>query len=293
MLCPAKENGQLTPKHIRALKELISYAKPSITEVLLGEDAVDVKPPNIPDLIRQLNLEVEYSERLNTLKHYGFLNKLGEVKEGDVAQPSFEKAMSVFKLEELEIASNFQNPIFLLIPETSFAVKVAALNAHKQDVLESDTYVNEIYSKTDSGSEKITGWRTVIVDGYVDKLCTTVSPPGWTIGWRAHRLNKGDDFNSKLVNRIKKRRKARKPCEKGMDRHRYALLMMEAVRNGNPVDKKFSTILDDDSVLLNSDVLIANFWYLSSRIDFGAYHPHDHNNLARFRSSVGGDVLIS
>ena len=277
LLEEAKEKGTLDPAIESRLNKLVgTETRPELKEVLEGEKD---KPANSAELIKKLELEAQYGERLNTLKHYGFLSEKGEVKEGEVKAPTYEEAMATFKPEELEIASRFQKPTLLLIPETSFAAKVKAINAHKQGMQKNDTYVNEIYSKTDSGSDKITGWRAVIVDGAQEM-----------------ESYEGDKLDLRFDKRIQARKAARKEGEKGMDRHRYALLMMEAIRNGNPVDKELYTLLDDDpalSDLSDSDVPSAYFGPSDRRVSFYWNRPVNVGGCARFRSSVGGDVLLT
>jgi len=248
------------PKHLRE-----KYS--SIQEMNQSNEVTEVK---------KLKLKSQYSERLMTLQHYGFLTEAGKSKEGDVPVPSYEKAMSNFKPEELEIVRHFQKPMLLLIPETSFAAKVKALDARKQGMQKNDTYVDNIFTKTDSGSDKITGWRAVIVDG-------------------AHEMDayEGDNLGLSFDERIKNRKEARKSGEKGMDRHKYALLMMEAIRNGDPVDKELYTLLDDDPALSVSSVPGASFDPDDREVDFDARYPVLVRGYARFRSSVGGDVLLS
>jgi len=248
------------PKHLRE-----KYS--SIQEMNQSNEVAEVK---------KLKLKSQYSERLITLQHYGFLAEAGKSKEGDVTVPSYEKAMSTFKPEELEIASRFQKPVLLLVPETSFAAKVKALDAHKQGIQEGDTYVNDIYTDSDSGSEKITGWRVFIVDGAQEM-----------------ETYEGDNLDLRFDKRIKNRKTARKPDEKGMDRHRYALLMMEAIKNGDPVDKRLYILLDDDPALSASYVPRALFGLGVRGVSFGCNNPDLITDNARFRSSVGGDVFLT
>ena len=187
--------------------------------------------------------------------------------------------MSTFKLKELKIASHFQKPTLLLIPETSFDAKIKALDAHKQGIQENETHINEVYSESDSGSDKITGWRAVIVDGAEEM-----------------EAYKGDNPDLRFDERIKNRKAARKSGEKGMDRHRYVLLMMEAIKNGDPVDKKCHTLLDDDLTLFDSDsdfgVPNASFNLRNHNVRFYLYGSSDVYRGARFRSSVGGDDVL-
>ncbi|MBU1092749.1 hypothetical protein KJ836_03740 [Patescibacteria group bacterium] len=274
LLKEAKGKGTLDPSIEKELAGLIgTEERPKVKEAL---EAKEGKPVDAAELVNKLELEAQYSERLNTLKHYGFLDESGEAKEGNVKVPTYEEAMATFKPEELEIASNFQKPTLLLIPETSFEAKVKAMDAHKQGMQENNTYVNEIYSETDSGSDKITGWRAAIVDGAQEM-----------------KAYEGDKLDLRFDKRIEARKATRKEGEKGMDRHRYALLMMEAIKNGNPVDKELYTLLDDDSALSDSNVPGANFYPAVRRVRFYWYDPDGVSGDARFRSSVGGDVLLS
>jgi len=275
-----KTKVQLTPEiesyireHLEAVQQKLANNEP-----VYDEDLEFIKEARlmIKRAVFVKKLEPQYDERLETLKHYGFLDKNGKAKKGDVPPPSVEKAMSAFKPEELEIASSFQKPTLLLIPETSFAAKVKALDSHKQGMQKNDTFADKIFTNTDSGSDKITGWRAVIVDG-AEKM----------------KAYEGDQLDLSFDKRIKNRKVARKPGEKGMDRHRYALLMMEAIRNENPIDQQLYTLLDDDPALSHSYVPGANTYPDYREVRFSASDPGAVNGRARFRSSVGGDVLLA
>jgi len=274
-----KESGHLTAEHIQSLADLISDVRPDVAGKFMEEKSItEIKIPRSPATVELIKrLEAQYGECLTTLKHYGFLTENGEAKEGDINPPSFEKVMVAFIPEEFEIASHFQKPVLLLIPETSFTAKVKAMDAHKQKGQKYDTLVEDIYKKTDSGSDKITGWRVVIADGAQEM--------------RAHKDTRPDlHFGA----RIMIRKGVRKiPYEKGMDRHKYILLMMDAIRSGKPIDKKSRTILDDDPVLSDSQVPNAGFDPEDLNVHFGWSIPISTSKTYCFRSSVGGDVLIS
>ncbi len=235
-----------------------------------------------PELIKMRDFLYQYKECLNTLKCYGFLAENGEVKEGDIQSPSFEKAMGTFKAEELKIASSFQKPVLLIIPETSFDAKVKALDAHRQGLQKSPTYVSKEFIDSDSGSERITGWRAIIVDGI-----------------QRAEVYEGDQRDLRINDRIKARKDARRKGEKGMDRHRYALLMMVTIRNGNPVDDTDTgsyTLLDDDPALSDTSipygVFYRNVHHEIANSRFECSYPVHFSDYARYRSSVGGDILI-
>ncbi len=230
--------------------------------------------PEANELIEKLSLREQYATCLKTLSFYGFLGENGEAKKGDVPRPSFEKAIAVFTPEMLALAATFQEPTLLLVPETSFVAKVKAIDAHKAMKGQVDTYQTDLYKKSDSGSETITGWKAVIVDGAKEMP-----------------LKEDDDTELTFAERIKNRKT--KPGEKGMERHAYALLMMESLRKGEPIDKDTYTLLDDDPALSASGVPRA-YWYDDlRRVRFDAYGPGVVLGAARLRSVVGGDVVLS
>ena len=229
-----------------------------------------VRPKLDEVLAKKLNLDEQYSERLTTLKEFGFL------KEDKVKTPSFEEAMSTFKPEELEIASHFQKPTLLLVPENSFETKVKSLNGYNDGMMLDETYIDRNYFYSDSGSDQIVGWRVVIVDGANEM-----------------EAYEGDDLKAKLGERVESKKNSRKSGEKGMDRHRYVMLMMEAIRNNNPVDQKSHTILDDDPALTHCFVPFSGFDTGYHEVSFYQSHPNLVDSNMFLRSSVGGDVLIS
>ncbi|MBI5422070.1 hypothetical protein HZA44_02970, partial [Candidatus Peregrinibacteria bacterium] len=84
----------------------------------------------------------------------------------------------------------------------------------------------------------------------------------------------------------------RKPGENGMERHAYALLMMESLRKGEPIDKETYTLLDDDPALSASGVPDAHWGDGNSRVNFNSRDPASVNGNARLRSAVGGVVKL-
>jgi hypothetical protein len=225
--------------------------------------------------LKQIELAPQYGKRLETLKFFGFLGEDGGAKKNDVPAPAIDKVMASFSPEELAVAKDFQEPTLLLIPETSFASKVAAINAHKTMERQGDTYVDDIFAKSDSGTKKISGWKVVIVDGAKEMEC-----------------KEGDDLGQGFGKRIEKRKVNRRPGEKGMERHAYALLMMEALRIGELIDRNTYTLLDDDPALLDSDVPFARWSVDLRRVNFSRSGPGLVNGKARLHSAVGGGSII-
>jgi len=284
-------------RHNKAVRKLVSESRQILIELGHGNDGeafkaelmkfndrldIALKPSAVPssktapetsEFIEQLNLREQYSDCLKTLSFYGFLGENGEMREGDAPHPTFEKAMAVFTPEMLELAATFQEPTLLLVPETSFAVKVNAIDAKKTMEGQIGTYQSDLYKKTDTGSEKITGWKAVIVDGAKEM-----------------GLKEGDDVKQRFDKRIEARKAVRKHDEKGMERHAYALLMMESLRKGEPIDKGTYTLLDDDPALSASDVPDAG--WDDDRVRFFALPPGGVGGHARLRSAVGGVVLF-
>ena len=263
----AKASEGLLPEIQQGLSDLIRTDRLEFKEAIqTPEGGLD----SASDFLTKLQPEIQYAQRLETLEYYGFLQEGGESKEGDVSPPSSARLMASFTPEELEIASRFQEPVILLVPENSFGAKVNAMNAHKQPFQEADAYVNENFCFTDSGSEKIEGWRAFIVEGVT--------------------IHKNDPVHNPKEGNVNGPRK-------GMDRHRYTLLLMDYLKNGKVLDAGTLTILDDDSVFGHAGIedLYSRFY-----IDTYSSPPRSLippraplNEYNRFRSSVGGNVLFT
>jgi len=137
--------------------------------------------------------------------------------------------------------------------------------------------VHDDYIESDSGSDKITGWRAVIVDG--------------SYGLKA---SEGDQLNLRYDERVESRKASRRAGEKGIDRHTFILLMLEMLESGAYDGREIYNFLDDDPVESTFGVPMATF---RGGIDHKAYIGSDEadrvNESARFRSSVGGDELLT
>ena len=221
----------------------------------------------VKELITALDLERQFHEEcLATLRHFGFTN-------GGDALPSFDTVSHSFKLAELEAASRFQSP--KLVPKVPFAAAVRSINAHKTMPNQIDTYINEgVYGKIkdDESNEQNAGWRFSIVEGAEE------------MDFKAH-----DNTKLTLGERIRLAEANREKAARGINRHEYAFLQMDGLRRKKPLDRKTWTVLDDDEALSASQFPNAN--WNDVRVFFDGVHPQFRNDDARFRSSVGGDVL--
>ena len=77
-------------------------------------------------LAESLNFHKQYLDRLDTLAAFGFTGFNGAPKEGDAPVPEIQETFDSFTPEQLKLASTFQEPTLLLVPENSFGAKVAA-----------------------------------------------------------------------------------------------------------------------------------------------------------------------
>lgn len=223
----------------------------------------------------------QYEDSMNVLRHAGLLegNKL----------PAFEKVMNTFTPEKLELASKFQEPKLRLVP-AKFGALIQAIDSHKMKG-QKDTYVNkEIFGDPDPesssgdsgdlGSEKII-WRPVIVESAQEM-----------------EVKEGDNKDEKLKKRIEKRQAERKDTLlKGIDRDIYAMIMLESIIKGQPIDQLGCTILDGDDALdfsLSSKVPMARYFKddKENEVAFYGTPSRDKNSFARFRSVIEGDGLI-
>ncbi len=223
-------------------------------------------------LAKKLDLLEQYDTRYQTLIKFGFVDE-AKIKEGNAHPPTYEKVIESFTPEMLELATTFQEPTLLLVPQNSFASKVQALNSNTEIQKHLDVLLDHVFKTDDQGSEKITGWKAVIVDG-AKKMPLKVMD------------NAGMEFDKRLDNR----KATRKPNEKGMDRNTYMMLMMESLQNGEPIDFEAPTLLDNDPALSGPIVPYA-FWS-GARVAFGLGQYDDILGKVRFRSVVGGDVIL-
>ncbi len=224
------------------------------------------------EIFEELGFYKQYNEHLKTLMEFGLYGG----REGEALPPLFTEIIETFTLEQLELATTFQEPTLLLVPENSFESKVKAMDNHKIIEWQHNVFLDDVFSKGDSSSEKITGWKAIIVEGAEE-----MGP------------KEGDDEKTELPDRVKNRKAMRRPGEKGMDRHAYSMLMMESIENRKPIDMKTVTPLDDDFASTDSKTLQAHWYDGAGRVHFVKDSLAIINGPVRFRSSVGGDVVLN
>jgi hypothetical protein len=210
------------------------------------------KPLDKAELIKSLDLKSQFENRCEVLAHCGFYE-----------QPVFSDVELSFRPRELEIATSFQEPTLLLIPDCS--------TSQLRNVL--DSYANRLEGQ---GEIRINHWKAVIVDGAIQM-----------------KAYNGDDPKKRVIDRISSRFDMLRPSEKGMDLRRYLMLMLAKLgESGTSVDPKGSaTFLDDQPDRLGDDKGLYACWR-DGRIviddEFDEIDP-----ITMFRSSVGGDKILS
>jgi hypothetical protein len=214
--------------------------------------------------VNMFDFQKQYGEAVVTLEKFGFSTK---------NNPSLEQVKAVFSGKEEAIAS-LKDPVLVLQDKSvSFREKIAALDKSKLTRME--TYVNENFFNAGNSaeSEREEGFQAWLIEG-VKEMNNASS----------------DDLDETLGERIPSNRRHRSPDVQGMDRERYALLMMDALRKGEPIDQQTWTILDEDKALLGN--LVPNaVWNRHGRVGFGRLLADRPWWRTRFRSSVGGDVI--
>ncbi|MBI5422269.1 hypothetical protein HZA44_04010, partial [Candidatus Peregrinibacteria bacterium] len=137
------------------------------------EKGSNIPPPREPEpetpktregLIDHMGLRGQHADRADAMIH---LIDKGAFELGKEIPP-LQTVLDSFTLEQLQLATTLQEPTLLLVPETSFAAKVRALDARKTRKGQKDCYVDEIFKRSDADFGKIAGWKAVIVDGARD-----------------------------------------------------------------------------------------------------------------------------
>ncbi len=223
-------------------------------------------------------LEKEYDSALETQKAFQLL------RSGEKA-PDFDQVMKIFTPEMLVTAQSFQNPTLILSTKgRSFNDLVSAMDAHKTMPEQGDVHAGKIFND-DQAKRPLENWGAYIVDG----------PRKMSV------IREFDDETLILRERLKRFAEYKEANKlSGMNRWKYAQLMMQALKDGKPIDSECTwTMLDEDPALsniivpnahwdqndnrisfLNQDCVVSFFWIFLG--DQGGYNW--------FRRSVGGDV---
>jgi len=222
-------------------------------------------------LIESLKLEEGFAKALETQRAFQLL------REGERA-PDFGQVMKTFTPEMLAAAQTFQNPTLILSTKgRSFNDLVSVMDGHNTIEGQEDVYVDEIYRN--HADRKPENWGGYIVEGT-----------------RETDLHDFDDTSLTLRDRLRRFADHKKTNGvSGMDRFKYTQLMLQTLKDGEPIDHNYTwTILDGDPALSDSRVLNAAWDPGDDHfVLFDWPHPGDAYDYYRFRRSVGGDVQNS
>jgi len=229
------------------------------------------------EIIETLKLNEQYEARLEGLKFFGFTNPDGTPKQNDATLPSGESVINSFSPDELQVAGKYKEPVLVLIPKSSFSSMVVAMNDKRDELgLRNNVYYELSFKNSDSGSNVIKGWMAAIIEGTSQLV-----------------INSNDDVNQALSFRTKNNRQCRQPGERGVDRNKELMLLMELIRMGkNPEELSEMVVLDDDTECTHENAPLAFVIKNVGRITFVNVRPNYPKPLCRFRSSVGGSNVI-
>jgi len=231
--------------------------------------AVTVSTPDgVKKLVESLKLEEGFADAMETQRVFQLL------KAGEKA-PDFGQVLKAFTPEMLAAAQSFQNPTLVLnAKDRSFDDLVSAMDGHKTMPDQNDAYVDGLFRQ--HAGRKPETWGAHITEGSMEMEIHDFDDADLILGERLEKF-----VAHKKANGVN-----------GMDRWKYIALMMKSLKNGQPIDEEFWTMLDEDPALSESRVPYAG-WYPDPddrRVDFGWDHPGDPGGVNRFRRSVGGDV---
>lgn len=276
LISAANKNVSLS----QALEQISGTNRLNVERLLSGDSGKTVETPvpyrvpaviipqsaEIKKAIEDLGLEEGFTEAMDTQRTFQLLRTGQEA-------PDFGRILKAFTPEMLTAIQNAQNPQLILKTQgRSFNDLVSAMNGHKTMPGQDNAYVNDLFHR--HAGQKSENWGAYIIESPTD-------------------VEVQDFDNTDLV---KKERLAVFASHKkttgvnGMDRWKFTHAMMQALKEGNSLDVKFWTMLDEDPALSASQLPYACWLPVNRRVYFFWGHPGDPSGIIRFRRSVGGDV---
>ncbi|MDP2642221.1 MAG: hypothetical protein Q8P62_00050 [Candidatus Peregrinibacteria bacterium] len=236
-------------------------------------------------------VDAQYQGSLETLKQGEKpLYDQEQPKEGDVQPPTLEQAKEILATqvtpEQLEVIKRMEKPTLQLIPVTSMARYAEALDGFKPMDGQKDANVSDWHKKAFTRADKrdgvkdntIIGWRIAVTEGAKEP-----------------KLLEGDDVNKTLRQRNAWfNQEFGKKGVSGVDLKRILVLMMESLKNGEPVNDYIKH--DETWTFVNEEpekdgYVSGAYWYgvlRQVRLDEGSADAQ--YDIAGFRVSVVVDV---
>ena len=261
----------------KTIEQIPKENRSKISDAISGGNEISktaVIVPNskeVQEAIKSLNLEEDFEKAMETQSFF-------ELPESGQKTPDFGQVLKTFTPEMLAIAQDFQSPTLTLTTKgRSFEDLVSAMDGHKTMPNQQDVYADNLYSVyTGSPFRYYAGQKPEAWGAYIIEAPTETE---------AHEFDNTDLVLRKRLEEFTKYKEANGVS--GMDRWKYIHLMMQKIKDGEPIDVDLCTMLDEDPALSDSRVLVAD---LSSRVSFDWLYPDDGSDGARFRRSVGGVV---
>lgn len=212
-----------------------------------------------------------YELSRNTHRYFGLMGDNSFAPEGIPAFPDAFKTEASFSEEDFELASRYQNPSLLMRPPKVTHVDLISRIRRKH---KPGARGELIISAPEFGdNDPIDSYRAYIAEGACDMDVDVAC---------------GDSLILPQTERIRIFFDTRESGERGMSAALYSLLSMQSIlRQGNMIDQRFYTILDDEPTLSDKHVAIGTCMDGVPRIEWMPQKSLD-NSRGRFRRVLGG-----
>lgn len=238
------------------------------------------------DVLRLIEkMEADYRQELSRLEFYDLFSSKSRI-------PTFSQILATFTAEDLlaVVDQKFQGPKLILLPPISFRVKTRkrslerAMNQYKIMPEQEKVWIDAIY-EVEHEKDRPKVWQAFMVEG-----ASRIHP---------QEQGFGDDPGNYLRERLRHFKALyQNSLVQGMDRWRYAHLMMSGLMTGQPLDEdgdRFQTVTllnEEEQILsrIHPPVPNAGWSSESKRVNFLKNNLLDCVGRAAFRRCVGGVV---
>jgi hypothetical protein len=217
-----------------------------------------------------LDLEKGYDDALDTLRTFQLLRN-------NEIFPDFDQILRTFTPEMLVAAKDFKSPTLVLSAKgRSIDDLVAAMDGHKTMLFQRKVYTDQLFRHM---SRKPENCGAHIVEGAAEM-----------------GMHEFDIIYSILKTRVELFAEHKRAIGVGgMDLMKYLPLMMQSLKNRQPIDAKTltATILDEELPGLSETHIPYACWNpvpWKRGVDIDWTNPDKRETSFRFRRSVGGDV---
>lgn len=245
---------------------VLSGLAEEVTKLRSAPTIISGLPEDTKKLAELLKLEEGYEGAAETQKVFQLL-RLGE------NIPDINTVLGVFTPEMLVMAQSFQKPTLTLTSKgRSFNDLISAMDGHKTIRGQNDASVDVLFSQYAKRKQKY--WGAHIIEGPSEIKAADF-----------------DDVEGLLMERIKNFDSAKKNKGfSGMDRWKYAHLMMQKLTNKDTLDIEQCTLLNEDPASYETRFMGANWCQVRRQVEFRWGDSGTSFRVGRFRRSVGGFI---